>query len=84
MAVLDASDIRISHTPPETSLGDTILYGSVTQMIVENGTGQLLVKLVSGESSYTSRITQEQAEKAGLRPGQSVWFGFSANAFQWF
>ena len=84
VAVLDASDIILSQTPPDTSMGDTILYGSVTQMIIENGSGQLLVKLASGESSFTSRITQVQATKAGLHPGQFVWLAFKANAFQWF
>lgn len=84
VAVLDASDIRISPTPPDASRGDTVLHGSVTQMIIENGSGRLLVKLASRECSFTSRITQEQATKIGLHPGQSVWIALNAGAFQWF
>ncbi|MBI4775018.1 MAG: ATP-binding cassette domain-containing protein [Deltaproteobacteria bacterium] len=84
VAVLDASDIRISPTPLEASPGDTVLLGSITQMIIENGTSRLLVKLASKESSFTSRIARDQATKAGLHPGQPVWFVFNADDFQWF
>ncbi|MGC9371688.1 MAG: ATP-binding cassette domain-containing protein [Thermovirgaceae bacterium] len=83
MALLDPEDIIICLEKPATDSALNSLRGTISEMTLENGSGQVLVKAKVAEKLLSSVVTGQSVEKLGLRPGIDVYLHFKASALKW-
>lgn len=83
VAALDPSSILVSNDRPGSLSAQNALYGIVTQMAFENGSGKVLVKILCGSLPLTARVTRRALEQMGIHPGQEVWAIFKTSSLDW-
>jgi len=83
VAVLYPEDIIICLEKPATDSALNALRGTISEMALDNGSGQVLVKVKVGEKLLTSVVTGQSVENLGLRPGIDVYLHFKASALKW-
>lgn len=83
VAAVDPGSILLALSIPEGLSARNALRCSVTQMVYENGTGRVLVKVQAGGLVLTARLTGEAVRDMGLHPGRDVSVLVKASAFRW-
>lgn len=83
VGLLDAGDITVAVEKPHGLSIRNVLPVTILEMILENGSGAVLLKGSCAGFSLTARLTQASATELGLVPGKKAWFLFKASAFQW-
>jgi tungstate transport system ATP-binding protein len=83
VAAVDPASLLLALSLPEGISARNALRCSVAQMLYENGTGRVLVKVAVGGLSLTARLTAEAVRELGLHPGQEVLAIVKATAFRW-
>lgn len=83
VALLDPEDIILCMEKPGGDSALNSIKGCITEMTLENGTGQVLVKARVAERVLSSVVTGQSAEMLGLRPGIDVYLHFKASALKW-
>jgi len=83
VAILDPEDVIIGLEKPAIDSALNSLRGTITEMSLENGTGQVLVKVKVADRLFTSVVTGCSAENLRLRPGTAVFLHFKASAIKW-
>ncbi len=83
VALLEPEDIIICLEKPATDSALNSLRGTISEMTLDNDSGQVLVKVKVGEKLLTSVVTGQSVENLGLRPGIDVYLHFKASALKW-
>ncbi|WP_300526269.1 ATP-binding cassette domain-containing protein [Aminiphilus sp.] len=83
VAAVDPGSLLLALSLPEGISARNALRCSVAQMLYENGTGRVLVKVAAGGLSLSARLTAEAVRELGLHPGQEVLALVKATAFRW-
>jgi tungstate transport system ATP-binding protein len=83
VAGLDPSSIMVASGHPGTLSAQNALSGVVTQMVFENGSGKVLVKILCGGLPLTARVTRRALEQMKIHPGQDVWAVFKTSSLDW-
>lgn len=82
-ALLDPSKITLSLTAPKPEPGANSLSGTIFQMVYEKGPDTVLVEVSLHEITVKARVSADRINELGLRPGLTVWAGFSADDIIW-
>ncbi len=83
VALLDPEDIIICLEKPAEDSALNSLLGTISEMTLDNGSGQVLVKVKIAGKLLSSVVTGQSVEKLGLRPGIDVYLHFKASALKW-
>ncbi|HOO63935.1 MAG TPA: TOBE domain-containing protein, partial [Synergistaceae bacterium] len=83
VASLSPDNILLSEKEPSGLSVRNSLKGYVSQMLYENGSGRVLVRVVVGGHALTARLTAEAVQELALHPGKNVWALFKASALRW-
>ncbi|MDO9509380.1 MAG: ATP-binding cassette domain-containing protein [Thermovirgaceae bacterium] len=82
-ALLDPEDIILSKAIPEHISARNTITGNVVRMNLENGKGSVLVTVLAGGQTFTSRITSDSLARLNLVPGSPIALLFKATAIRW-
>ena len=82
-AVLSPSKIKISTMEPPRAGGENVLKGTVTQMTLERGTGDVIVSAETGGMILKARTALEVAKNEEIFPASQIYLSFSANDIRW-
>lgn len=70
---IHARDISLAITPPQGSSILNIFSGQVAETCASSTPGQVLVKVMVGDTPLLARITERSRRELGLQPGTPVW-----------
>ena len=80
---LVASDAIEIHRAPGPGTGGNQVVGTLTRLLLEKSTGLLIVTVVSGRTTFTTKVEREKIAANGLVPGQQVVVVFDVAAVKW-
>ena len=81
---LVASDTVTICRPSETPPADANrVVGTLTRLLLEKSTGLLIVTVVAGRVTFTTKVAREKIEAERLVPGRQVAVIFDAGAVRW-
>jgi len=83
VAVLNPSDVAVAVERPQGLSARNVLPGVITQMSLENGSGQILVSVDVSGWLCKARVTRAAAAELSLHPGLAVWAVFKASSVRW-
>lgn len=71
---------RLSETPPANA---NRVVGILTRLLLEKSTGLLIVTVVAGRTTFTTKVAPEKIEAERLIPGRQVAVIFDMAAVRW-
>ena len=83
VASLSPDNIILAEEEPSLLSVRNSLKGYISQMLYENGSGRVLVRVVVGGYALTARLTAEAVQDLALHPGKEIWVLFKASALRW-
>ncbi len=83
VASLSPDSIILAEEEPSLLSVRNSLKGYISQMLYENGSGRVLVRVVVGGHALTARLTAEAVRDLALHPGKDIWVLFKASALRW-
>jgi tungstate transport system ATP-binding protein len=83
VASLNPDNILLAEEEPSGLSVRNALQGHISQMLYENGSGRVLVRVVAGGHPLTARLTAEAVRDLALHPGKEIWALFKASSLKW-
>ena len=81
---LVASDVlTICRSSTSLPPDKNCVVGTLTRLLLEKSTGMLIVTVVAGRDTFTTRIARDRIEADGLIPGRLAAVTFSPDAVKW-
>lgn len=81
--LVNPSEIMLTRTVPTNFPEINAIKGKVMQMVLERGTGCVLVSVDAGDITLKSRVTIQRIEEEAICPASTVWLIFSSNSIRW-
>lgn len=83
LALVASDTIQVSRLPAESSGDVNAVQGTLTRLLLEKSTGLLIVTVVAGRSTFTTKLAREKVAAEQLVPGRQVAVIFDAAAVKW-
>jgi len=83
LALVASDTIQISRLPAEPSGDVNAVRGTLTRLLLEKSTGLLIVTVVAGRSTFTTKVERSKIEADQLVPGRQVAVLFDTAAVRW-
>jgi len=83
LALVPSDAIQVSRLPAESSGDLNAVRGTVTRLLLEKSSGLLIVTVVAGRSTFTTKLAREKVAAEQLVPGRQVAILFEAAAVKW-
>lgn len=83
LALVASDTIKVSRLPAEPSGEVNAVRGTVTRLLLEKSTGLLIVTVVAGRSTFTTKVAPEKIAADQLVPGREVAVLFDTTAVRW-
>ena len=71
---------RLSEAPPANA---NRVIGTLTRLLLEKSTGLLIVTVVAGRTTFTTKVAPDKIEAGQLIPGKQVAVLFDVSAVSW-
>ena len=83
LALVASDAIQVSRLPVEASEDVNAVRGTVTRLLLEKSTGLLIITVVAGRSTFTTKVEHEKVAAEQLVPGREVAVLFDPAAIRW-
>ncbi len=83
IALVASDAIEICRLPSAPSADANRVVGTLTRLLLEKSTGLLIVTVVAGRTTFTTKIEREKVEADQLIPGRQVAVLFDVAAVTW-
>lgn len=80
-AVIPSNAIRLYRIKPADK--GISLKGTVSRMILEKSSGDIVSTLMVGNIPFTVKLSQKQVADLSLRPGETIQMGYSIDSVKW-
>ena len=80
---LDPGDIELLLQMPDPDGDHNLLEGVITQLCLEQFSGDSLVQVKVGPLNLMVRLEKEQLRQQPVYPGMNVWLRFNETAVKW-
>ena len=83
IALVASDAIKICRLPAAAPADANRVVGTLTRLLLEKSTGLLIVTVVAGRTTFTTKVEPEKIAADQLIPGKQVAVLFDAAAVQW-
>ena len=83
IALVASDAIKICRLPAAAPADANRVVGTLTRLLLEKSTGLLIVTVVAGRTTFTTKVEREKIEADQLIPGKQVAVLFDVAAVQW-
>jgi tungstate transport system ATP-binding protein len=83
IALVSSDAIRLCPLPVTPSADTNQVVGTLTRLLLEKGTGLLIVTVVAGRTTFTTKVARERIEADQLIPGKQVAVLFDVADVKW-
>ncbi len=83
IALVASDDIKICQLPTDLPADANRVVGTLTRLLLEKSTGWLIVTVVAGRTTFTTKVERETIEAGQLIPGKQVAVHFDVAAVRW-
>jgi tungstate transport system ATP-binding protein len=83
IALVASDAIEICRLPSDPHADVNRVVGTLTRLLLEKSTGLLIVTVVAGRTTFTTKVEREKIEAGQLIPGKQVAVLFDVAAVTW-